>query len=318
MRLSILVAAALGAFALAAPLLVGCGSSDAGSPAGGGATVASGCASFASALCGRGDACAPFSIRLGYGDAATCAARVGARCVDTFRLTGVTLTPAALESCAASFASLSCADTLAGVQPAACGATGNRADGAACSAGSQCKGGACRTTTEGGCGTCVTPLAASATCDATKDLCAQGLFCSAATRCEAPAHSGEPCSATAPCAGGLFCDGAACAPLLGAGADCSAGQTCDAGAGLICNGVTKKCAATALAATGAACGLDTTNGDVTLCQAGAQCDFAAGHCVAQLKEGAACTLDPKTGTSTCTAGLQCVSGACTTHYLTCD
>lgn len=314
MRISIIVAA-LSALALGALSVPGCGGET-----GTGTTVTaeSACESLAKALCGRANTCAPFTTQLGYGEVATCEERVGPRCLLTPDLAGATITPEEIQACADAYSGQTCTDAFIGLAPEACRLPGEKADGATCAVGVQCKGGVCRTTGEGQCGSCVTPLAAGAACDVATDVCEAGLFCSAAKKCEAPAEKGEACTPELPCEGGLSCNSGICGSPLPEGGDCSAGQTCDFTVGLFCNGKTKQCTPVGIANLGEACGFDQDTGGIVLCEADVECDFAASKCIAKLKEGDACTIDAQTGSSHCATGFQCVSGKCSVGYATCN
>ncbi len=312
MRISIFVAVPF-ALSLGALSLPGCGGDTTTA-----VTAESACASLAKAICGRSDTCSPFTAEFAYGDVATCEARVTPRCLETPDLAGATVTPEEIQACADAYSDQTCSQAFAGVSPEDCRLPGEKADGATCAVGVQCKGGACRTSGEGQCGACATPLAAGATCDVAEDVCDAGLFCSSAKKCESPAEKGQACTSEMPCEGGLSCNGGICGSPLPEGGDCGAGQTCDLAAGLFCNSVSKKCTPIGIAKLGEACGFDQATGGIVLCEADVECDFAASTCIAKLKEGDACTIDADSGTSHCATGFQCVSGKCSTGYPTCN
>lgn len=322
MRNAIILSSALGYFAVGAISLPGCdgGTSGTGGDGGGGGgavTVESACKSLAASLCGRIGTCAPFILENGYGGTATCEERVGARCVLTPDLSGVTFSPEAIQACASAYDGLGCDDVLTSQTPDACRPAGDKADGASCAVGAECQGAHCITKGEGQCGTCATALAEGATCDVATDVCGAGMFCSAAGTCAKPGDTGDPCSSTQPC-GGLSCNGGTCGALLAEGADCSSGETCDVTVGLYCKPAAKTCAKIGVAKLGEACGYDDVADEFTACEADVECDFAANKCIARLKEGDSCALDAQTGTSHCATGLQCISGTCSFGYPSCQ
>lgn len=73
-----------------------------------------------------------------------------------------------------------------------------------------------------------------------------------------------------------------------------------------------------IAKLGDACGFDPDTGGIVLCEADVECDFTANKCIAKLKEGDACTIDPQSNSSHCTTGFQCVSGKCSVAYPACN
>ncbi len=323
MRKTILVAAAFGIFGPLALSLPGCGDSvNSGSGGSGGSgevTLDAACKSLTAAICGRIDTCYPFLLELGYGDVATCEARVAPQCLATPDLAGAKVGPAEIQACAGSYASQTCADWLGGVVPDGCDIAGDKADGATCAAGSQCKSGTCKNGPEGTCGACITPLAAGAACDAATDVCEAGLFCDTSSKCAAKAASGAPCAPPdKPCESDLSCNNDVCGPPLAEGANCAGGQTCDFGVGLFCSPLTDKCEKVVLVDLGAKCGFDQASGEIRACKADLECDGQQSVCIAKLKEGDACTIDPESGASRCASGFQCIAGKCSTGFPACN
>src|SRR6185295_19095612 len=88
--------------------LGGCGSdSSEGSSGSGGASV-DGCAEGVSAICAKYAACIAPILELGYGDVATCEARLGPSCDASLHAPGSNATDESLAACAKKLAATSC------------------------------------------------------------------------------------------------------------------------------------------------------------------------------------------------------------------
>lgn len=327
MRNAIVLASALGAASLFGLSLTGCdgagdgsgggGSGGGGGGSGGGPSVGEACARLSSAVCGQIDGCSPFLMQVTYGDAATCEARLAARCDDPTELEASNLTAADIDACAAEYEARTCDDLYAGA-PSACRVPGDKDAGATCATAAECKSNTCLTPAEGSCGECVTPLAEGATCAAATDVCGTGLYCNSATmKCEKPAASGETCGAEKLCASGLSCNDGKCGALQGNGASCANGETCDLAAGVICFALDGTCRKVSVAKLGESCGYDDATGEISTCEADARCgdDFT---CAARPKEGDACTIDPDSQQSDCASGFDCVGGTCAAGLPQCE
>ena len=316
MRSAITLWLAAGAFALAACSSCSSGSSK-GNPAestdGGGhdAAVEAGpsadqaCNDFATAACGRLQACAPFLVQLAYGDATTCAQRSALGCTPSLTASGSKVTPAQMESCAQAISAETCDESLDNAQPSACANLGTLAAGTACGAHSQCQSGYCKNAVGTVCGTCTARAAAGAACTVDED-CTAGLLCNQSA-CIAPAASKAPCSMTQPCTRSLTCIAGTCQTPLAVGAACSAATDCDGAQGAYCNTQTKMCAQTQLAATGQPCGI--VNSTVVACSGGDTCVNVMGTqgtCHPPAADGALC--GPGVA---CMSPSVCVSGKCT-------
>ena len=131
----------------------GGGSPDATTDAGAAATSA--CAAYAAARCRHDDACtAGVSSLAKYGDEATCESRKAALCITDLTASGTAATALTTQSCAASIASQSCADSFNETPTPQCAAlAGSLTTGAACVASSQCASTYCALA-NGVCGSC--------------------------------------------------------------------------------------------------------------------------------------------------------------------
>jgi len=277
-----------GALGIAAALVLavcsGCSSNksssgggfDAGAEAeaGGGVTVAQACNDFATAVCGRLQACAPFSIQTIYGDQATCVQRTALGCSPSLGASGSQITAAQMDACAQALGAETCDQALDNAQPAACNVPGTLASGAACGSDAQCQSGHCKLSMPGTvCGTCAPRAAAGGSCGADGD-CAAGLVCAPSSSgkggtCATPAEAGASCSATQPCVRTLACIGGKCQTPVGPNGACSAATDCDLAQGLYCDPQSKTCKQTQTATAGQPCLF--VNGTLTACTASASC-----------------------------------------------
>lgn len=323
MRNALILASVIGAFAFSALPLAGCGDDGSGGAGGGtggtggtgGAepTVEEACAAVAVATCAQIDTCAPFLMQVTYGAKGTCEERTTERCTSLPELEGSKLTVADLQACAAAYEARTCAEVL-DPAPAGCRFPGEKADGEACVAGSQCTGLLCLVDVEGTCGECATPLADGDPCDPAKSLCGEGLFCaSGAQVCTKLAQLDQPCTDQKVCRPGLSCNEGKCGAQLPEGAACGSGEICDLVTGVIC--FLDTCTQVDVVAVGKACGFDQDTGQITTCDADLKCEQEA--CVARPKEGEACTVNADTGNGDCISGFDCVAGKCSAAYPTC-
>jgi hypothetical protein len=252
-------------------------SSDAAAEAG--PTAAQACTDFATAVCGRLQACAPFGVQTLYGDLTTCVQRMALACSPSLGAAGSAITPAKLDACAQAIGAETCDEAFDNAQPAACNVPGTLENGAACGSDAQCQSGRCRITAPGTvCGTCAQRAAAGGSCGVDAD-CAAGLVCvigsgGGAGTCTMPSTAGASCSAGQPCLRTLTCIGGTCQTPLPAGAACSSASDCAAGQGLYCDPQSKTCKQAQTATAGQPC-LD-VNGDFTVCTASTFCVDADG------------------------------------------
>jgi len=251
-------------------------------------------------------------------------------CENQLSLPGMTMTVAALESCARATkadCNAQCNLPFAGTLPA----------GAPCNADFyQCQSGGCAATRlpDGGyatCGTCAASIPIGQPCNVTgPDSCEPGSYCGTSDTCVAYGSAGSACSSSLPCeANDFFCSSSGqCTAKLALGAACAAdidcadalpcvSGTCAAQApagspctpsgyaspckgGLTCNPVTSTCVAPTVQP-GGACG---ANG--LLCQVGS-CS-TTGLCPTIIPDGQPCPVDD---TETCDVNADCLTGVCT-------
>jgi hypothetical protein len=273
-------------------------------------TVAEACGQFASALCGRLGACAPYALQIFYGDAATCMSRVALGCMRDMEVPDTTETTTDMVTCARDANSASCDDLISNNFPASCQIKpGARLNGEGCGSSWQCQSTHCEKG-DGDCGVCAPRAGASGACTVDEG-CTQGLVC-AGQKCTTPGATTAPCSDMAPCRANLYCSaiGHTCAAPLQLGASC-AGDTsaCDLRQGVSCNvlSAAPKCETVAAARGGQACGI--VNGTLTLCVALDACPGASltqpGSCLATADDGQQCTNDVH-----CLPPANCVGGLC--------
>ncbi len=192
---------------------------------------------------------------------------------------GTSLTPAAVDACAAAYRSAAASCTSADVEKACSTAPGALADGAACGGSEQCASTYCKkessssSTTETGCGKCAATVALGAACDAAKDRCVRGSSCKTTGTSTTGTCTASTSATKVP-------EGGACVSETGSFSSCDAGLRCDF--------PTKKCAK--LVASGEAC-LATSD-----CQKGLAC--VGNRCGAKVAVG-----------GTCATSSDCVNGA---------
>jgi hypothetical protein len=273
------------------------------------------CDKLVSVVCDKLNMCTPFLMQVTYGDKATCMARTKLGCLATFKLDGITVTANDVGGCADAYGGVFCTDLFDNEPPAACQFKGSKDDGAACSSKVQCKNADCQVSAAGGpCGTCQTPAAEGASCAGAD--CASGLVCDSNMKCVKRPGKGEACGMGVSCSGGLACVGGKCDTPLGEGAACSAGADsgCDLLKGLWCDVGTNKCTAIKISKVGEVCGFDMATKALYACAAGSSCDSSTNKCVANLADGAACTVG---GTAQCQTPAECRDMKCTTDPPVC-
>lgn len=271
------------------------------------------CSDATKAYCAKIEECAPFFVKLGFGDVATCEKRFAVNCVPNFNAPGTSATPSVLAQCATDVKTSTCDDLLGRKLPLSCKTQpGTLADGAPCGTDAQCKGTLCRQSNANTCGACSTIGAGGAACERNED-CDVELGC-ANKKCVVFAKAGQPCSATSPCVPSLACNKGTCAVPLAAGATCEgpADQSqnpCEGTKGFYCHPQTKVCTSIVTAAAGAPCGF--IDNGVVICTGGAFCKTTPpavqGTCLAAAADGASCddTKGPK-----CVGPARCVGGVC--------
>jgi hypothetical protein len=298
-----------GSVSIVAVALVACSGDEAGASI----SAQAACDDAAKAYCAKVEECAPFFVKLGFGDVATCEQRIAINCVPGFSATGTSATPSRLSQCATDVKALPCDDVLGRNLPASCRTEpGTLSDGAPCGVDAQCTGRLCRQSSNGTCGACSTLGAGGATCERDED-CDTGLAC-AEKKCVTLAKAGSPCTLTSPCVRSLSCNEGTCAVPLAGGAACEPstvdGQNpCDGGKGFFCHPQTKVCTSIGTAAAGGACGI--VDQSFVICTNGGHCKTGtpptSGTCLAAAADGAACddTNGPK-----CIGPARCVGGVC--------
>lgn len=255
-----------------------CGSVSASSDGAGGAggsdggadvappTVEEACAQFATAFCGRLEACAPFVGQVLYGDRTMCESRAALGCMLDLEVADSNHTPTDMVACAHDASNASCADLLANDLPTSCQIKpGLRQNGQGCGSSWQCASTHCEKSSSD-CGVCAPRSAAGGSCTVDEG-CDLGLVC-ATQRCVAPGALNAPCGDAAPCRGGLTCSAAnkMCVTPLGVGASCENDKNaCDFAKGVGCNGFASpaRCEMVASAKGGEACGI--VNNTLTIC-----------------------------------------------------
>ena len=299
---------------------------DSGGPtkgSGDGPVAACGC-DHAASLCEKLDTCAPFLVKVIYGDAASCADRLTKACTEQCKSPGSGMTETSILACEAALSTASCTDVFTNAI-AACSFRGTLAHGEVCGDSSQCASGFC---SHGGnlCGACAAKGAAGAACpSASNDECQTGLVCSQGKICAPSAVLGGACDDnTQPCPTGMFCTSAkTCAATVATGADCPGsylnlenGTLCS-GKGSASNPQTAKQIGTA--PVGAPCGLAPgDNAGPTLCAPGSvgACTLVSGGialfgiptkgiCAGEIPDDYPCQTDDN-----CQAGALCISNLC--------
>jgi hypothetical protein len=265
------------------------------------------CEAYATAFCGRLEACTPFLMRAAYGDGTSCVQRMAKGCLPALTARGSVVTPTLMEGCATAIEAQTCDEALDNQQPSACDVPGNLPMWAPCGVSAQCQTGYCNMTS-GLCGSCVPRVGATAKCIVDSD-CSATLVCHVGT-CVGPGSAEAPCGPTAPCLRTLTCIGGKCAPPIPVGGPCTAPTDCDGAHGAFCNLLTKKCAQTEMAADGYPCGFVATDGGTiaVACAGGESCGRVnpkgQGTCHPTAADGAPCGPD-----IACLAPAVCSSAA---------
>lgn len=276
---------------------------------------------YATAYCERLDRCRTRASRDTFGDVQTCTGRFLPDIDDEFRSPGASITDAMVDTCAARMRGAPC-DTLVSAM-LECQFVGSLQAGAACGSGYQCQSSSCAKVTNGSgvsalCGTCSDRVPEGSDC--TNANCQSGSVC-AEGRCQVLADLDEPCEAQ-PCKPDLQCFQGRCERFLGPNDECTPETDgrevlrCDPTQLLFCAPTSVgsndgRCVPVHHAPLGATCGFDATANALVACL-GASCSApltatsGGGICVADLKEGAACTATD----ATCELPLYCIDGHC--------
>lgn len=258
------------------------------------------CATYTSAFCAQLSSCAPFVLRVAYGDEGTCAARLTLACTPAFGATGTQATPSQMERCAAAVRAENCDEFLDNPQPSVCAVPGTAPAGARCGADAQCASTYCKGAAGTVCGTCMVRAAAGEACVVDGD-CAATLVCNGGT-CVGPGQLGAACSLTQPCLRTLTCMGGKCGTPVALNGTCSALTDCDGSHGLYCNTNTKTCQQTQIATEGQRCGVVGSN--LVACSRGASCG---------MKNNEGTCHQPAADNAVCGPDISCVTPAvCTT------
>lgn len=264
------------------------------------------CTLQAQATCAKLSQCISFSLNVSYGGMATCLVRQKLVCMGRITLSGATIKPVDIASCASAITSQSCDDYDVGNTPAACRHVGTLANGAACGSSVQCASGYC--SNAGSCGVCMVRVGQGGACSA-MTYCDYGLYCSGigtSRACAKYGTQGASCSVANNllCSPTLACINGTCSPLLATGATCNQARDllyggCDGYQGVLCAAGTSKCTPLTYVAVGQAC------------PSGSWCNGAScfnGTCVAPAADNASCNT---TSGPLCLPAATCTGGKCT-------
>ncbi|MBI2388143.1 MAG: hypothetical protein HYV09_00890 [Deltaproteobacteria bacterium] len=308
-------------------VVVGCSSSDGGSPA---YTADEACTQFVDMLCAKVQTCAPTYLTMGYGDIATCKTRVMLECKAGLAAPSTSQTPNDMVACVNDAKTVTCSALLDNNPPASCLAKpGGLDEGKPCATDSQCKTAFCAIDDDKEvCGICASKPGEGGKCNRGK--CAQGLKCARNDTCAKAVAEGGACDDAKPCAAGTSCfagkctkdqatEGAVCDPALKTAAGCDGLQ------GFLCLPGVNKCMKAKVASVGQECGADIeaatfTVKSFTICEKGGYCkgvDFEAkppvfkGTCVQAAADGEACIpeTDGFKGPG-CLEPAECVANVC--------
>jgi hypothetical protein len=279
----------------------------------------------AQAFCSKIDQCSPFFVNLTYGDASTCGTRLAVSLSNAITANGSGWTAASLQACAQAISGgVSCDDALGNNLPAACHSpAGQLANGTACGDSAQCSSAYCNIGTDGICGACAAARAGAGSSCYRNDDCDYGLLCGGAATgstpptpgtCATPGAIGAQCDARHPCKRTLACNNGSCAMPGQAGAGCTTGGagdpfgSCDELGGVYCSAA-GTCSKIDLAAPGGACGL--VNNALTVCSGSGKClppNSPTGSCAGPAMDGARCNA---TNGTACLPPAVCRNGVCT-------
>lgn len=256
------------------------------------------------ALCGFHARCFPGYLTKFFASEAECAARYAV----AFRATHVDearFATSALDAMAACEAALPCDALYGGQWQIACKTprpAAPRKTGEACASDASCAGGACVVGASGGCGACADATFAKLgeACGTGVARCADGLTCTGSKKCVAVRGLAQSCDATVNlCGNGLVCKAGSCAKLPGAGEACDERGGCDPYRFVGCDSATVTCADVAEIPIGQACSI----GGLSSCGAGA--------CVSGGKDaGSACTARKAAGEACQTSSECAIFAAC--------
>lgn len=306
-------------FAIVAASLLACSSNVSPEAGTGGVTKQQACDEFSKAFCDVYQKCLPIFVTAGFGDVATCVARISKSCPATFDAPQTSANPNKISTCAGAVKVLSC-EAISSATPAACiPDPGGLVDGATCIDDAQCKSTWCAKTEDSHCGKCTTQPKAGQPCikltsstGATETECGRNLNCTKDI-CVAPLGSGSACTDATSCAIGLVCFSGKCVSAGKAGQSCDPeGKTavsCDFLQGVFCNPSTKVCQEYAKSSAGQPCGV--VSGEFKICTGGSKCIVPSGAmqgtCMAPAIDGGAC--DTTKGPD-CVAPAKCIGGVC--------
>jgi hypothetical protein len=215
------------------------------------------------------------------GTKASCIANISDSCTLELTLPGSTHDASKIAACASAYQAQSCDELFYGGGSVTCTTPGTLADAASCVRDAQCQSGSCDEQSDDGCGTCEALPGVGQTCT-----------------CKTQAFLGQSCGPTAACGYPMKCVAGQCQKAATSG-PCSTYKDCDFWQGAWCtNG---QCTQMTIAKVGEAC-----NASGTFCEAGAECDWAAGVCVAFAKKSQACA----SAGPDCDEPYDCVGGTC--------
>lgn len=291
----------------------GGGAGGSGGSAGGGAAGAAGgdagldpakvaaCATNAQGICARHKDCF-VSAANSYGT--VCEAQYRELCLATTFADGSGFTPALLDDCTSSYATVSCEEWIqwwvgvANTLPKCVPPAGDRPNGEACSRSTQCQSGYCSVSSASACGSCQARAAEGGDCTKPAD-CQLGMNCTSG-KCAPYRKEGESCDFVVNrCTPGTHnCDpatGKCVKPKSNVGDACSFLDDCAIyEKGLACNAVSSKCEAAGFSDPSGECG-NTAAGGYAFCKDGATCQVDVanvsvwkGSCISAKKLGEPC------------------------------
>ncbi|MDX2024644.1 MAG: hypothetical protein SF187_30660 [Deltaproteobacteria bacterium] len=283
-------------------------------------TVKQGCDMRADRLCSKLQDCSEFFLRLVFGKADVCRARLAADCMAQASAPDVSITQYSLVRCAQEISAQTCAEIIDRQEPDACNPMGLRREGKRCGGNLQCATGFCAASGDM-CGRCEAKRGAGESCESDA-ACMSGLHCSGKGKCVRRGSLGDACGGeNQECGTLLACRAGRCAVPLVADAPCTNTDECTRAVGQVCaapnGGVGNalalpvlQCRASVLGAPGTIC--REGNSLTAYCAGGqANCvedDKGIFRCVAPAMDGQPCG-DKANGRS-CIMPAVCVAGAC--------